>query len=443
MQYGKDGGERYLVRAAPVRTEKGHSDLAKFENIGDAAGKGAVRSYELNSTLLANECIRCETRLELADYFTGCPLCLAEGYPSSVRQLYSDSAWRLPNSQRRGMARYASYLPYSVFPSLGEGGPPLLAAPLLADAFGAAAVFIKNEGQNPTGSHKDRMSALAVARALDVGATTVIAASSGNAGASIAAYAAHARLQCEIVTTSAMNPMWRRAIRMTGARLVAAESPLDRWKYVEKRVAELGWFPVTNYLTPPVGSNHFGVDGLKTIAFEIFEGVHPSGIDAIIVPTSRADLLWGVFEGCRLLQQMGALDCMPRLYAVEPFPRIEAVLRGSDYRNSFDGRTRQVSIAGSTVTFQAIDAITKSNGGVVVASDEDAAESQQALARCGLYVELSSAASLSGLLRLTREGRIKSDESVVLIASSNGYKELEFEEAPMLTIDKEADYATG
>ena len=134
---------------------------------------------------------------------------------------------------------------------------------------------------------------------------------------------------------------------------------------------------------------------------------------------------------------------MPRLYAVEPFPRIEAVLHGSDYRNRFDGRTRQVSIAGSTVTFQAIDAITKSNGGVVVASDEDAAESQQALARCGLYVELSSAASLSGLLRLTREGRIKSDESVVLIASSNGYKELEFEEAPMLTIDKEADYATG
>jgi threonine synthase len=153
--------------------------------------------------------------------------------------------------------------------------------------------------------------------------------------------------------------------------------------------------------------------------------------------------LWGVFEGYRLLQQLGALDCMPRLYAVEPFPRIEAVSRGSDYRTSFDGRTQQVSIAGSTVTYQAIDAITKSNGGVVVASDEDAAESQQALARCGLYVELSSAASLSGLRRLKRAGQIKPGERVVLIATSSGYKELEFDEAPILTIEKEPDNTIG
>jgi threonine synthase len=417
--------------------------LTIFENIADAAGKGVARACELNHTLVANQCIRCETRLELADYFTGCPLCLSNGYPSSVRQLYSASAWRLRNSQRRGMARYASYLPYSIFPSLGEGGTPLLAEPMLADELGIAALFIKNEGQNPTGSHKDRMSALAIARALDVGASTVIAASSGNAGASIAAYSAHVRLQCEIVTTSDMNPMWRRAIRMAGARLVAAESPLYRWKYVEKRVAEFGWFPVTNYLTPPVGSNHFGIDGLKTIAFEIFEDTRQSEIDAIIVPTSRADLLWGVFEGYRLLQQLGALDRMPRLYAVEPFPRIEAVLRGSDHRTGFDGRTQQVSIAGSTVTYQAIDAITKSNGGVVVASDEDAAESQLALARCGLYVELSSAASLSGLRRLKREGQIKPGERVVLIATSSGYKELEFDEEPILTIDKEPDNSIG
>jgi threonine synthase len=118
-------------------------------------------------------------------------------------------------------------------------------------------------------------------------------------------------------------------------------------------------------------------------------------------------------------------------------------LRGSDHRTGFDGRTQQVSIAGSTVTYQAIDAITKSNGGVVVASDEDAAESQLALARCGLYVELSSAASLSGLRRLKREGQIKPGERVVLIATSSGYKELEFDEEPILTIDKEPDNSIG
>ncbi|WP_395077042.1 pyridoxal-phosphate dependent enzyme [Hyphococcus sp.] len=332
------------------------------------------------------------------------------------------------------MARYASCLPYKIFPTIGEGGTPLLAAPALGREVGAKAVFIKDEGQNPTGSHKDRMSALAIARALDMEAATVIGASSGNAGASIAAYAARAGLQCVIVTTPNMNPVWRRAIEAAGARLVEAEDSLDRWKYVERRVTEDSWFPVTNYINPPVGSNHFGVDGLKTISFEIFEETGPETVDAIIVPTSRADLIWGIFDGFRFLQERDLINRLPRLYAIEPFTRIDSVLRGKDYRESFEGRTRQVSIAGSTVTYQAIDAIKTSRGGVAVVGDESAAREQRTLARHGFYLELSSAASLGGLRQLIDKGEIQPDERVILIASSNGYKEFDFEQ-PFLTTD--------
>lgn len=397
-----------------------------------ASPRTAARvAYKLNSALAGIECLRCKAQLALDDYFTGCPSCLAEGYPSSVRQLYRGAVWQ-PDSLRRGMARYASCLPYTAFPTLGEGGTPLLTASALAGEVGAKSILVKNEGQNPTGSHKDRMSALAVARALDVGATTVIGASSGNAGASIAAYAARAGLQCVIVTTPDMSPIWRQAIEATGAQLIAAQNSLDRWTYVARRVAEDGWFPITNYINPPVGSNHFGVDGLKTISFEIFEETGADAVGAVIVPTSRADLIWGIFEGFRFLQERNEISRLPRLYAVEPFPRIAAVLRGNDYRNRFEGRTRQISIAGSTVTYQAIDAIRRSGGGVAVVGDEPAARDQRTLARHGFYLELSSAASLSGLRQLIGDGEIQPDERVVLVASSNGYKEFTFGEAPIL-----------
>lgn len=407
--------------------------MPKSTDTNASSQKSVKVNYELNSGLIGIECLRCKTQLELEDYFTGCPLCLSDGYPSSVRQLYRADAWQV-DSHKRGMARYAPCLPYKIFPTLGEGGTPLLAAPALGYEVGANAVFIKDEGQNPTGSHKDRMSSLAVARALDVGATTVIGASSGNAGASIAAYAARAGLQCVIVTTPNMNPIWRRAIEATGARLIEAKNALDRWKYVERRVTEDGWFPVTNYINPPVGSNHFGVDGLKTISFEIFEDTGAETVDAIIVPTSRADLIWGIFEGFRFLRERDVIKRLPRLYAAEPFSRIDSALRERDYRESFEGRTRQTSIAGSTVTYQAIDAIKTSKGGVVVVGDESAAREQRTLARCGFYLELSSAASLGGLRQLIDKGEIQPAERVVLIASSNGYKEFDFE-PPFLTPD--------
>src|SRR3546814_15268649 len=88
------------------------------------------------------------------------------------------------------MQRYAAWMPYMSWVSLGEGGTSCTNFSSLAHELGVAAIHIKNEGQNPSGSHKDRMSCLAVTRALDVGATMIVAASSGNVGESLALYAA-------------------------------------------------------------------------------------------------------------------------------------------------------------------------------------------------------------------------------------------------------------
>lgn len=315
-------------------------------------------------------------------------------------------------------------MPYTSWVTLGEGGTPCNSFLSLAKELNVAKVFIKNEGLNPSGSHKDRASCMAVTRAIDVGATTVVAASSGNGGASVALYAAAAGIQCCIVSTPEVSPIYRRAVTMTGADLITVPETMARWRFVADMVKERNWFPATNYLDPPVGSNHFGLDGLKTVAYEIFEDIGADNLETVVVPTSRGDLIWGLYEGFRQITELGLLKAIPRLFAVEPFPRISRVLAGEELSRSFPGETALFSIGGSTVTYQALEAIRASGGGAVVVNDQDVVRDQGRLAQHGCYAELASAASLTGLAALSKDGQISGDASVVLLMTSNGYKEL-------------------
>lgn len=409
------------VEANPAAQSNGTENALDMGRIGNAPA--STERHALNPELSGFSCIRCGTDLEIGDYFEGCPACLSRGEPSTVRSRFQVWPKALSDAPRPRMRRFAAWMPYTSWVSLGEGGTPCVAMPALADEVKTGAVFIKNEGQNPSGSHKDRASCLVVTRALDVGARKIVAASSGNGGASLALYAAAAGLRCAIVATPALSPVYRRAIEMTGAELIIAPESLERWRSLARMVKEEGWFPATNYLNPPVGSNPFGLDGLKTIAFELFEELGPGVADAVLVPTSRGDLIWGLNEGFRQLKSIGLITALPRLYAIEPYPRISKVLGGERYTGSFPGATALTSIGGSTVTYQAIEAITASAGGAVVANDESVARDQIRLARHGCYAELSSAASLTGLESLLKDGTISRDASVVLIATSNGYKE--------------------
>jgi threonine synthase len=381
------------------------------------------RRLALNPMLAGFSCIRCQMELPVGDYFEGCPDCLARGKPSTLRSIYRDLPPVLSNGRAHGMRRFAAWMPYISWVSLGEGGTSCARFSSLANELGVADIHIKNEGQNPSGSHKDRMSCMAVARALDIGATTIVAASSGNGGASLALYAAAAGLKCCIVTTPALSRVFQRAITMTGAQIVTASESLERWDHIAKMVKEQGAFSATNYLDPPVGSNHFGLDGLKTIAYEMLEELGPDLVDVVLVPTSRGDLIWGLAEGFDQLKAAGLIKSVPRLYAVEPFARISAVLGGESITGSFPGTTRLASIGGSTVTYQAMEAIRASGGGAVIVKDEMVSRDQIRLARHGCYAELSSAATLTGLELLLKNGVISPDATVALIATSNGYKE--------------------
>lgn len=387
------------------------------------------QKYHLNPAFTGMRCISCQLILPVDDYFDGCPKCLAEGTPANVAPVYET----FPATVAAG--RMNDWLVYTDPPTLGEGNTPLIELSPLSEELEIAKVLIKNEGANPTGSHKDRMSALVVKRAVEVGASTIAVASSGNAGVSVAAYATRAGLDCVVITSPGMSPNWRRAAEFHGATLLATKTADERWHLLGNRVKTGEWYPATNYLIPAVGSNPFGVDGYRSIAFELFHQLGMEQPSDIVVPTSRADLIWGIARGYQDLIDAGLLKSSPQIHVAEPFPRISRVLAGTDYREKFDGASKMVSIGGSTVTKQAFDALQLSGGTAVTAEESMVVEDQKRLAKLGLYLELSSAAALSALRQLIKNGTVKSNASVVLIATSHGYKEYETFEAPIKLVE--------
>jgi threonine synthase len=361
-------------------------------------------------------CISCALVLTVGDYPRGCPVCERAGHPSSLEVVYGELPVALQPSAQ-GFA-WGGWMPYSSGVTLGEGNTPCLELQRLADEVGIRRLSAKHEGLNPTGSHKDRMSAQGVSRALDAGASTVVLASSGNAAVSAAAYCAAAGLTCEVATYTDMPPPFVRALERLGARRVAFGRGMERWMHVRRRVEEDGAFALTNYTLPAVGSPAFGVEGYRAIALECAS--QECVPDHVLVPTARGDLLWGIFSGFRDLHALGLIARVPRLWVVEPFARLTRVLAGEPVETEFTGNTWQFSIAGTTVTRQQLLAVQRSGGGAVVVDDAQAHQGASALASQGLWVELCAGATVGALRKLLAQGDIQPDEHVLLLATAKG-----------------------
>lgn len=309
-------------------------------------------------------------------------------------------------------------MPYLDGVTLGEGATPCLPVPALAASTGVASLWIKNEGANPTGSHKDRMSAQAVSRALAVGASEIVLASSGNAAVSAAAYCAAGGLTCEVATYRDLPPVFDAALRYYGARRIICDTGHARWDHVRRRVRDDGAFALTNYSIPAVGSPVFGVEGYRAAALEwVQQGCQPHHV---MVPTARGDLLWGIYSALRDLVAAGLIDRMPMLWAVEPFPRLSRVLVGEPQQDDFPGATQQFSTAGSTVTAQQVFAATRSGGGAVVVEDDAARAATRQLASAGFWVELCAGAGLAAARMLREGGHIDASETVLLMLTARG-----------------------
>ncbi len=387
----------------------------------------------------ALRCLRCGAEHAPGTVFKGCAACRAEGVPSNLAVVYDDAdlsraARQLTRSRTPSSVwDYLPLLPVEAehAVTLGEGGTPLLPVPRLGAALGIPRLHVKDESRNPTGSFKDRLAAAAVASARRLGMPVITGSSSGNAGAATAAFAARAGLPCVIFTTKQFPLAMKTQMAVLGTFLLAAPTVPDRWALVEAGVDQLGWFPVTVFAYPYFGSNCYGIEGYKTIGYEVVDqlGAVP---DDVVFPVGAGDAFSGAWKGFAEYRAAGLTDRLPRMHAAEVFgPLQQALEAGTDAVVEMpSGPTVAISVGSNLSTFQALNVLRSTSGGARSASDAEMVRAQLDLARLeGLYVEMSSALSIAALPHLVEAGLVDPDGTVVAVLTSTGLKD------PQVTAD--------
>jgi threonine synthase len=379
------------------------------------------------------ECLRCHAVFEEKYVFTGCAACRAQGAPVNLAvkldlsPLQGLTPERFPTPPR-GLWRFGALLPVAASRpvSLGEGATPLIHLDRLGRRLGLPRLYAKDESQNPTWSYKDRLCSVAVTHAVETGARVITIASTGNHGASTAAYAARAGLPCVIFTLASVPDTMKTLMQAYGAAVVVCPTPESRWVLMRQGIERLGWYPTGGFVVPPIGSNPYGVDGYKTIAYEVAEDLDWTAPDVVVVPSAYSDGLFGIWRGWTELHALGLVKTLPRMVAAEPFgPLASALERDLDVPERVaSGSSVAFSIASPYGTYQGLRALKDSRGVGVRITDEGIFEAQRALAREeGIFAEPSSIASLTAVMQLASQRMLDPEQTIVAVITSTGLKD--------------------
>ncbi len=302
--------------------------------------------------------------------------------------------------QGRGViARYREYLPVSgstPLVSLGEGDTPLILSPRLSSLVGRGCeVFIKYEGLNPTGSFKDRGMTVAVSKALERGAKTLLCASTGNTSASAAAYAARAGMRCAVVLPAGKIATGKMVQAFAyGAQVVAIEGNFDQALEIVRALGARDDFAVVNSINPD------RIAGQKTAAFEVVDelGEAPT---LHLLPVGNAGNITAYWAGYREYRTAGKCARLPRMIGFQaegaaPIYRNQVVVRPETIASA-------IRIGNPASWSQAAAALEESQGVIDIVSDEEILAAQSWLASTdGIFVEPASAAPIAGLMRACR-----------------------------------------
>ena len=375
-------------------------------------------------------CVRCGACHPIDHYAEDCPACRTKGAPANLTVAYGQRPGEglkrnAPSGSARSMWRWDGFLHAKAEEAvtLGEGNTPLLPAP----ALGLGDVWIKDESRNPTWSFKDRLGSGALTMAKRFGAKVIASSSSGNAGAAAAAYAAKAGIPCIVFTfVGSAGPLVLQ-MRAYGAMVVTVADKADRWRLQSLGVRELGWYPTSPFFGPVVGSNPYGMEGYKTIAFEIAEAFDWQPPDWCVLPVCYGDALYGMWKGFEELKALGWIDRVPRFVAAEVSGSLPAALSSGDPMPPEVARNAPsiaTSIGAAQGTVQALDVLRRSNGAAVTVGDDEMRRWVVTLAaREGIWPEASSAAPFAAIERLRAAGTIKPHERCVALLTAAGLKD--------------------
>ena len=344
------------------------------------------------------------------------------------RQILNADWFMRSDSKMDGIWRYSELLPIdetSVQPvTLGEGNTPLVRSRNVGPAHGLHNLFYKNETVNPTWSQKDRTHTVMATKAKEFGYRRVVTTSTGNHGASAAAYSAAAGLEaCVVFCPYETSQLLLRFINSFGGTAIVSAWN-GREALLKHMVKSLGWYPATG-LGPGVGTNPYGLEGYKSIAYEIVRqlGDVPH---RVMMSVASGDSFYGVWKGFRELHRLGWVQRTPQMWACQP-TGADVISRslgeGLDVPLVLENpQSVAISTREPTSGAHVLRSIRESNGGAITVDDVDILKMMQAMGRDGLCVETASALPAAAAVQLAEQGRLGKEEHVVCVVTAAGIK---------------------
>ena len=374
------------------------------------------------------KCVRCGRTYEATPDLTVCAcggiLDITYDYDFIKARLTKET---LANRAERSMWRYRELLPIEedTAPTpLRVGWSPLYEEPRLAEALGLGRLYVKDDGQNPTASLKDRASAMAVAKAREAGAKVIACSSTGNAASSLAGNAAAAGLSTYIFVPS-RAPKGKVAQLMTfGATVISVQGSYEETFELSKQaIDKWGWYNRNAAINPYLS------EGKKTVALEIMEQLNWEAPDYIAISVGDGCTIAGLWKGLKDLYAIGFIDRLPRLISAQaagccPLNRdIETDTPWEPMEENTLADSIAVGVPRNAD--KALMAIRESNGLTVNVTDQEIMAAQQLLGRtCGVFGEPAGVTGTAGVKKLCEAGKLGKNDTVVSVVTGNGLKDV-------------------
>lgn len=373
-------------------------------------------------------CVKCGREYEAVPNLTNCEcggiLDIIYDYDYIKTNLTKE---KLAARGDRSMWRYRELLPVEeTTPNtpLRVGWSPLYEADRLAKELGIAKLWVKDDGQNPTASLKDRASAMAVAKAQEAGEKVIACSSTGNAASSLAGNAAAAGLKTYIFVPS-RAPKGKVAQLMTfGATVVSVQGSYeDTFELSKQAIDRWGWYNRNAAINPYLS------EGKKTVGLEIMEQLNWEVPDYIAISVGDGCTIAGLWKGLKDLYAIGFIDKLPRLISAQAegcCPLNRAIANNEDwYPMEENTLADSIAVGVPRNADKALMAIRESNGIVVNVSDEEIMAAQKLLGRtCGVFGEPAGVTGTAGIKKLCEQGKLPKDAKIVSVVTGNGLKDV-------------------
>jgi threonine synthase len=309
--------------------------------------------------------------------------------------------------------------------SLGEGGTPLLPVPRLGERLGFSALYVKEEGLNPTGSFKARGISAAVSRARELGVRALAIPTAGNAGSALAAYGARAGMRVDVFMPSDTPDLFKKEVRAYGAHLHLVDGLIDQaGAEARAHAAATGAFDVSTLKEP------YRCEGKKTMGYELALALGGELPDVIVYPTGGGTGIVGMWKAFAEMEAFGWIGSRrPRMISVQSAgcaPIVRAFEEGAERARPWEGAAtyasgiRVPSAVGDYLILRAV----RASGGCAVAVAEDEIAQHAALISTleGIFAAPEGGATLAALVKLREAGVIADDERIVLFNTGTGLK---------------------